>query len=151
MNHFKNYLELVRDLLSKPELIAKLEPKNQQLFQAIQNSGLSDEVDQRGWIGVDLDGTLAHYDGWKGDTHIGDPVKAMKDRVLLWHQAGYRVKIMTARAVSPTSVESIRQWLKKHDLPDLEVTNIKDFQMIELWDDRAIRIVPNTGQKCCSN
>ena len=19
-----------------------------------------------GWIGVDLDGTLAHYDGWKG-------------------------------------------------------------------------------------
>jgi hypothetical protein len=28
-----------------------------------------------GWIGVDLDGTLAHYDGWKGIDHIGEPIK----------------------------------------------------------------------------
>lgn len=24
-----------------------------------------------GWIGVDLDGTLAGYDGWVGPEHIG--------------------------------------------------------------------------------
>lgn len=28
----------------------------------------------RGWIGVDLDGTLAEYHGWKGVDHIGPPV-----------------------------------------------------------------------------
>jgi len=27
----------------------------------------------KGWVGVDLDGTLAHYDGWKGADHIGEP------------------------------------------------------------------------------
>ena len=26
------------------------------------------------WLGVDLDGTLAHYDGWKGIDHIGMPI-----------------------------------------------------------------------------
>ena len=27
-----------------------------------------------GWIGVDLDGTLARYDGWRGIDHIGEPM-----------------------------------------------------------------------------
>jgi len=35
----------------------------------------------RPWIGVDLDGTLAHYDGWKGPTHIGAPIHKMVQRV----------------------------------------------------------------------
>jgi hypothetical protein len=30
-------------------------------------------------------------------------------------------------------------------LPDLEVTNAKDMDMIELWDDRAVQVIPNTG------
>lgn len=34
-----------------------------------------------GWIGVDLDGTLAHYDSWRGVDHIGAPVIPMLDRV----------------------------------------------------------------------
>ncbi len=29
-----------------------------------------------GWIDVDLDGTLAQYDGWKGVAHIGEPTDA---------------------------------------------------------------------------
>ena len=33
-----------------------------------------------GWIGVDLDGTLATYEEWRGLEHIGDPVPAMKER-----------------------------------------------------------------------
>ena len=28
---------------------------------------------EKGWIGVDLDGTLAHYDKWRGVEHVGDP------------------------------------------------------------------------------
>lgn len=33
-----------------------------------------------GWIAVDLDGTLAEYDGWKGSAHIGNPVPKMVEK-----------------------------------------------------------------------
>ena len=26
------------------------------------------------WIGVDLDGTLAEWDGWHGHQHVGEPI-----------------------------------------------------------------------------
>jgi len=29
-------------------------------------------MQRRGWIGVDLDGTLALYDRWRGIEHVGD-------------------------------------------------------------------------------
>ena len=35
-----------------------------------------------GTIAVDLDGTLARYDGWKGIDHIGDPIPLMVSRVM---------------------------------------------------------------------
>ena len=35
----------------------------------------------RGWIGVDLDGTLAMYDQWAGAGHIGEPIPLMVERV----------------------------------------------------------------------
>ena len=53
-----------------------------------------------GWIGVDLDGTLARYDGWKGPEHIGEPLMPMVERVKAWLAEGREVRIMTAR-VSP--------------------------------------------------
>ena len=40
------------------------------------------------WIGVDLDGTLAHYKGWKGRDHIGEPIPAMMQRVKQWLEEG---------------------------------------------------------------
>jgi hypothetical protein len=98
-----------------------------------------------GWIGVDLDGTLAHYDGWHGPEHIGDPIPTMLDRVRGWLVEGKRVKIFTARASVPTYVPPITAWLEAHDLSGLEVTCIKDFEMIELWDDRCVQVIPNTG------
>ena len=98
-----------------------------------------------GWMGVDLDGTLAHYDGWHGPEHIGDPIPTMLDRVRGWLVEGKRVKIFTARATVPTYVPPITAWLEAHDLSGLEVTCIKDFEMIELWDDRCVQVIPNTG------
>lgn len=50
-----------------------------------------------GWIGFDLDGTLAKYDGWKGLDHIGDPVEPMVERIKKLHERGVKVKILTAR------------------------------------------------------
>ena len=50
-----------------------------------------------GWIGVDLDGTLAEYDGWVGPQHIGKPVPLMVDRVKRMLDYGEDVRIFTAR------------------------------------------------------
>lgn len=99
-----------------------------------------------GWIGVDLDGTLAQYNGWRGPDIIGDPIPAMLDRVKAWIAQGTTVKIFTARACVPEQVQPIRDWLEKHGIGGLEITNVKDFGMIELWDDRCIQVYPNSGR-----
>lgn len=98
------------------------------------------------WIGVDLDGTLAEYNGWRGLDHIGKPIPLMRERIEAWLDAGYGVKIFTARASVPGGDAPVRKWLAQHGLPPLEVTNQKDFQMIELWDDRAVQVVSNSGR-----
>jgi hypothetical protein len=103
-----------------------------------------------GWIGVDLDGTLAKYDGWKGVQHIGEPIPAMVARVKAWRAAGREVRIFTARVFGRGADEAtapIVAWCIQHLGEALPVTNVKDFGMIELWDDRAVQIIPNTGRR----
>ncbi len=98
-----------------------------------------------GWIGVDLDGTLAEYGGWKGPDTIGLPVPKMLKRVQKWLKEGQEVRIFTARAFIPEQIPPIQEWCLRHIGGILPVTNVKDFQMLELWDDRAIQVVANTG------
>jgi len=105
-----------------------------------------------GWIGVDLDGTIAQYDGWHGLEHIGRPIPPMVNRVKNWLGEGRKVKIFTAR-VSETDEEAldavypaIYAWCLKHVGQVLEVTNVKDYDMLELWDDRAVQVEKNTGR-----
>lgn len=111
-----------------------------------------------GWIGVDLDGTLAHYGGWKGVDHIGDPVPAMAERVRAWLEEGREVRIFTARIYAPHDDEKrlaevaeaaahIASWCERHFGRALPITCTKDFGMIELWDDRAVQIELNTGRR----
>ncbi len=99
-----------------------------------------------GWIGVDLDGTLAHYDGWRGMEHIGEPIQPMLDRVKLWLSKDNQVKIFTARACFAESIPFIEDWCEKHIGKKLQVTNVKDLACIELWDDRAVSVKINTGE-----
>jgi hypothetical protein len=112
----------------------------------------------KGWIGVDLDGTLAEYSGWRGPKHIGEPVPAMLERVKQWIGEGKTVKIFTARVSRMFSTDAseaydaieagllISDWCEKHIGKRLPVTCVKDFGMIEFWDDRAVQVVINTGQ-----
>lgn len=100
-----------------------------------------------GWIGVDLDGTLAFYDGWKGAGQIGDPIPAMAARVRKWLAEGREVRIFTARASVPDQVAPVESWCAFHFGVVLKVTNVKDFAMVELWDDRAVQVEPNTGRR----
>lgn len=106
-----------------------------------------------GWIGVDLDGTLAHYEGWKGIDHVGGPIPLMVDRVKAWLSAGTTVKIFTARVcghiddaeLQETIRAPIRAWCLEHIGQELDITCTKDFAMIELWDDRCVSVKINTG------
>lgn len=102
-----------------------------------------------GWIGVDLDGTLAEYGQWKGPGHIGKPIKPMVDRVKGWLDSGETVKIFTARVSGADAEESrkyIEAWCEIHIGQVLEVTNSKDYGMVALYDDRAVQVIPNTGE-----
>lgn len=100
-----------------------------------------------------MDGTLAHYDEWASDTHIGEPVPLMVSRVKEWRQAGIEVRVFTARigeTKDDRNPEVVRQhiaaWCLRHIGEVLPVTNLKDFGMIELWDDRAVCVEKNTGR-----
>lgn len=105
----------------------------------------------REWIGVDLDGTLAVYNGVQGHDCIGEPVEEMKERVLRWHEADIKVKIFTAR-VSGDAAETaqakyyIQKWLKENGFPPFEITCIKDYYMTELYDDRCVQVEFNSGK-----
>jgi hypothetical protein len=107
-----------------------------------------------GWIGVDLDGTLARYDGWKGEDHIGEPIPAMVERVKRFLAEGREVRIFTARASFTgrtqerlaRNVRLIEDWCIAHLGAKLRVTSDKDYGMIALYDDRAVQVEFNSGR-----
>lgn len=109
----------------------------------------------KGWIGVDLDGVLAEYHSWRGKEHIGDPLPKMVEQVKQWIVEGKDVRIFTAR-VSPISraangdtyesvADPIRVWCERHLGRALPITHEKDLHMIELYDDRCVQMITNTG------
>lgn len=117
-----------------------------------------------GWIGVDLDGTLAHYEKFEGPEIIGKPVPIMLNRVRAWLNEGRDVRIFTARvwpigttfALSEDNAfrlreaqlayKTIKDWCLEHLGQELPITCTKDYGMIELWDDRAVQVRTNTGE-----
>lgn len=122
----------------------------------------------KGWIAVDLDGTLAEYHGWQGPDHIGLPIPAMVARIKRWLAQGKDVRIFTARvdggrtdyalAVgTPEQLEEfqniervcrcIEAWCLEHIGQVLPVTNSKDYGLMEIWDDCAVQVEKNTGRR----
>lgn len=125
----------------------------------------------QGWIGVDLDGTLAHYDGWVSPTHIGSPIQRMADCVKAFLAAGAEVRIFTARCYpfalvrgrgdtgdlvtaasrerlieAEAAIAAIQDWCERHIGKVLPVTCVKDYSMAQLYDDRAVAVEANTGR-----
>jgi hypothetical protein len=115
-----------------------------------------------GWIGVDLDGTLAEYHTGDGIDSIGTPIIPMVLRVRQWLDEGMEVRIFTARvaacgrtnadgiaddeAFAAAQREMIETWCQRHIGKALPITATKDFGMIQLWDDRVMGVIPNTGK-----
>jgi hypothetical protein len=109
-----------------------------------------------GWIGVDLDGTLAEWLSGQSVNEIGRPIPAMVERVKKWLAEGRNIRIFTARiAVTDYAGDTfeavdrqrklIEEWSLENLGTTLPITATKDYGMIELWDDRAVQLVPNTG------
>lgn len=102
------------------------------------------------WIGVDLDGTLAVYDTWKGPEHVGEPIVPMVERVKSWLRLGIDVRIFTARVCEANErepvVRAIEAWCLEHLGVKLPITNVKDYSMVALYDDRAVQVEKNAGE-----
>ncbi|OGR13973.1 MAG: hypothetical protein A2277_07625 [Desulfobacterales bacterium RIFOXYA12_FULL_46_15] len=98
------------------------------------------------WTGIDLDGTLAYLDRNSSYGKVGKPVPAMMELVGKMINSGIRIKIFTARAGDPEQIPIIRKWLQDNNLPELEITNVKDYNMQRLYDDRCIQVERNTGR-----
>lgn len=122
-------------------------------------------ANSHGWIAVDLDGTLAVYDHWRGVEHIGEPIGPMVSRVKKWLAAGMDVRIFTARVdggevalamgdkngEAHRNVENVKRyieaWCETNLGQKIPITNRKDYGMVELWDDRAVQVECNTGRR----
>lgn len=103
-------------------------------------------MNDNGWVGIDLDGTLAVYDGWHGVEHIGEPIPVILKYVReLLHQ-GVEVRIFTARVQEGArAIMAIEKWCLEHIGQVLPITNVKDMDMVFLVDDRAVSVQANTG------
>lgn len=103
------------------------------------------------WDGFDLDKTLAFFDEWNGPLHIGEPISAMIEQIKQTIAEGRIAKIFTARVsytderVNAAIRKAIQAWCLQHIGQVLEITNIKDMGMVNLYDDRAYHVVPNQG------
>ncbi len=100
---------------------------------------------KQGWIGVDLDGTLAMYSERHGIDAIGNACMPMLKRIRDWLAAGIEVRIITARGGDASLKSFVGPWLREHNLPDLKITNSRDLNLLQIWDDRAVQVETNTA------
>jgi len=103
-------------------------------------------LDITGWVGVELDGTLAHYEARQDVSIIGIPVEKMRARVQQWLMVDIDVRLFTGRAADPKMIPVMEAWLKEHGLEKLKITCEKDFMMSQFWDDRGIHVARNSGE-----
>ncbi|TAK59500.1 hypothetical protein [Methylobacter sp.] len=98
-------------------------------------------------VAVDLDGTLAKYDGWKGFTNIGEPRMEMMTRLNQEHKAGSYIMIFTCRVTSPTNkvipavVKALEQYLEDWGIPydEIWLGTGKPYANVYI-DDKASRV-----------
>jgi hypothetical protein len=152
-------LNKLRQLLSPQQPVAETPedgvlpgPEDADLPQESADAPASRRKERPAWLGLALDGTLAEAperppeEPYAPDAPIGEPVYNMAQRLRDWHAEGLTVKIFTWRAGTKAGRQQVRDWLKQHGLPRLEVTDKKDFDMVEFWSAEAVQVPRNTGQ-----
>lgn len=108
------------------------------------------------WVGFDFDGTLAQHEKPFNMYSSGEPISKMIALANAYldqsERMGYVVKIMTARvSLCPDPDELLRRVLpinrfcQQHFGTTLDVTCVKDYGMLLLFDDRAYGVDSATG------
>ncbi|HUR52924.1 MAG TPA: hypothetical protein VMZ71_02250 [Gemmataceae bacterium] len=121
------------------------------------------------YVWVDVDSTLAHYDGWKGIDHIGEPfphaADFMTQLTILGEKSGFKVGVFTTRCkadmpgredvaryfgdtdedIAAALADKVEAWLKKHGiLFDTVYVGQGKPPGIAYIDDRAVWCCPKT-------
>lgn len=119
--------------------------------------------DRRPWYGFDLDGCAAKSIEPFDAGRIGEPIASIVDLMYEMMRQSKRIKIFTARVCETGQLSHISGhiadrafadwqhslitlWNKRNLGRDIEVTCIKDFLCLEIYDDRAWRVAKNTGK-----
>jgi hypothetical protein len=103
-----------------------------------------------GWFAFDLDSTIAQYTEYHGPEEIGEPLSpdnpnSAFSTLMRYLAEGKDVRIFTARANDKDAIKPIQNWCRKYFGKVLPITNEKDHEVIEIWDDRAVQVDPKTG------
>lgn len=101
--------------------------------------------DFEGWVGFDLDGTLAESEDDFDPNSVGKPIKSMVELAQGLMNEGVKVKIVTARAADRSKIHVVEDWAAENFVGDVEVTNEKDPGMRCLFDDRVVQVAKNKG------
>jgi len=66
----------------------------------------------KSWVVVDLDGTLAEYDHWRGPQHFGEPLPGASE---FMHRLSdrFQIAIWTTRG----DIVAVKAWLDAHNIP----------------------------------
>lgn len=123
--------------------------------RAARTSAGCGKRDPRLWIGFDLDSTLSKgMEKWRGYEKIGKPIPRMVAICRAFIEAGWRVKVFTARVADvdmedgytpEMSAAIIRKWCINNIGHDLEITCVKDRWCEMIFDDRVLEVVKNKG------
>lgn len=98
------------------------------------------------WVGFDFDGTVSRLSD-------GLPVSSIVEKIKHFRSQGVEVRICTARISSKQTPEHIvnhtkyiQDWCKVYIGEVLPVTAEKDYEMVILYDDRAIAVKTDAGE-----
>lgn len=94
---------------------------------------------KRQHIGIDLDGVLLRYRGWRGPRHFDPPVPGAVEWIEELLERGHRVTVFTSR----TNLKQVQRKLVEMGFPRLRVTNVKDPTFSVIIDDRAMYFEPS--------
>jgi hypothetical protein len=122
---------------------------DEQVIALANNQPWTDE-----WDGYDFDKTLFTHESGTGNFSVlsfGEPIMPMIEHLKANVASGKKCKVFTARVsyaderINAVVRKHIQAHVLKHAGVEVEVTNIKDVGMRNLFDDRAFHVVPNKG------
>lgn len=97
------------------------------------------------WIGFDFDGTLVGPPSPLYNKNYGPDHPEIVNFMRLLIEQGAEVRIFTARGCDEARKRVVKEWLRERGLPELEITDKKDFDMVASFDDLCVPVHSQNG------